>query len=348
MVTEKEYLVITTINNVNVNEALQKFIDRTEISIIIVADKKTPDVSTTLINPNVTFYSTEQQEQNGFKLYQHIPWNHYCRKNLGYLVAIQKGARRIAETDDDNIPYPEWGDDISLGYVKGIKQISGTKVFNIYTLFTDEFIWPRGFPLDEIGKKNNASIEARDPIILIWQSLADQEPDVDAIFRLVFPNKVLNFNHSPGPFVLDEGTYCPFNSQNTFWSWEAFPYLYLPITVSSRFTDILRGYIAQRGIWSMGGRLAFGKATVYQERNIHNLMEDFRQEIDLYFQTKAILKALDSCSLSGKPTLDIRILYTSLKDIGVVKDQELEALDAWLGDLQVLGAIKSYKDSQLT
>lgn len=32
----------------------------------------------------------------------HLPWNAYSRKNVGYLWAIQHGARTVYETDDDN------------------------------------------------------------------------------------------------------------------------------------------------------------------------------------------------------------------------------------------------------
>ena len=35
---------------------------------------------------------------------QLIPWNHFGRKNVGFLYAIAHGAHVIYDTDDDNIP----------------------------------------------------------------------------------------------------------------------------------------------------------------------------------------------------------------------------------------------------
>ena len=38
--------------------------------------------------------------------------NHYCRKNLGYLFALQQGADCILETDDDNMPFSNFGQNL--------------------------------------------------------------------------------------------------------------------------------------------------------------------------------------------------------------------------------------------
>ena len=100
----------------------------------------------------------------------------------------------------------------------------------------------------------------------IWQGLADLDPDVDAIYRLT-SNKEVTFDKGD-PIVLGKETWCPFNSQNTlFASPQFFPLLYLPAFVTFRFTDILRGYVAQPILQAAGYRLGFTEATVYQDRN---------------------------------------------------------------------------------
>ena len=33
----------------------------------------------------------------------HLPWNHFGRKNIGYLYAISMGAKTIFDFDDDNM-----------------------------------------------------------------------------------------------------------------------------------------------------------------------------------------------------------------------------------------------------
>ena len=54
--------------------------------------------------------------------------------------------------------------------------------------------------------------------------------------------------------------------------------MYLPAFVSFRFTDILRGYVAQRIMWDYGLRLGFLPPNVFQKRNEHDLMADFRMK----------------------------------------------------------------------
>ena len=46
-----------------------------------------------------------------------------------------------------------------------------------------------------------------------------------------------------------------------------FPYC-IPAFVTFRFTDILRGYVAQPILQAAGYRLGFTEATVYQDRNV--------------------------------------------------------------------------------
>ena len=39
-----------------------------------------------------------------YKIVQHLPWNHYARKMIGYLLAARENAALLAESDDDNLP----------------------------------------------------------------------------------------------------------------------------------------------------------------------------------------------------------------------------------------------------
>jgi len=112
--------------------------------------------------------------------------------------------------------------------------------------------------------------------------------------------------------------------------------LYLPAFVKFRFTDILRGYVAQRGIWPMGLRLAFTSATVFQSRNAHNLISDFVDEIPCYTQTEGLIDLLDKAALSGNPDDDLHTLYEMLFRNGIVNAEELEVVNAWLGDIDQL------------
>jgi len=108
---------------------------------------------------------------------------------------------------------------------------------NIYNYYTDHKIWPRGLPLHFINKTNRTNnIETGNYNIGVWQGLADEDPDVDAIYRLT-SDVVCNFKERP-PLVLQPGTFTPFNTQNTANIKELFPLMYLPTYVNFRFTDI--------------------------------------------------------------------------------------------------------------
>jgi hypothetical protein len=70
------------------------------------------------------------------------------------------------------------------------------------------------------------------------QGIADENPDVDAIYRLILP---LPQNFAKDVCVaLARGSWSPFNSQNTMWWKYAAPLMYLPSYRNFRITDIWR------------------------------------------------------------------------------------------------------------
>jgi hypothetical protein len=170
----------------------------------------------------------------------------------------------------------------------------------------------------------------------VWQFMADDDPDVDAIYRLTNAAPVKFKNRKP--LLLETGSYCPFNSQNTLYSKEFFPLLYLPAFVTFRFTDILRGIVAQPVLWANDHLLGFGPATVYQERNEHNLMKDFEQEIPMYLHMEHIVKMLDEIKFADDVSAMSGLIqiYQSLYEMDIVTDEELKLLSSWASDVQSL------------
>lgn len=59
-----------------------------------------------------------------------------------------------------------------------------------------------------------------------------------------------------------------------------------------RVCDIWRGYWAQRLLWEIDGSLAFTTATVVQHRNVHTLMRDFLDELELYYDAGRLVDFL--------------------------------------------------------
>jgi hypothetical protein len=330
---EKLALVVTSIAKPNaVLRALAEGCRARGHRFIVVGDEPSPR---DFRLEGCDFYGLEEQYDTGLRFARLCPTRHYARKNLGYLLAARAGARVVVETDDDNVPREEfWGERVRRQSVPVVKRDGWV---NVYRYFTDANIWPRGLPLDEVrgGAPDFASLGVSDADCPIQQGLADENPDVDAIYRLVEP---LPQSFARGRAVaLGAGAWCPFNSQNTTWWAEAFPLLYLPAYCSFRMTDIWRSFVAQRVAWGQGWRVLFHGPTVWQERNEHDLMRDFRDEVPGYLHNSAIAEALGRLELkAGAPNIpaNVRACYSKLVEMNLVDARELELLDAWVEDLE--------------
>lgn len=343
-------IVITTINPPT--HAVRLFATAPNSSLFVVGDLKSP-LDWTL--PGATYLSVADQERLPLALSTALPWKHYARKMLGYILAAQHGAQIIVDTDDDNIPEAGWNASTAFPAFDGNFALRTTPGFvNIYKYFTDMHIWPRGLPLPLITAPLNADRAAlsHQPCrVGIWQGLADGDPDVDAIYRLV-DNRPCTFRKE-APIVLAPGAICPFNSQNTAVRRELFPLLYLPATVTFRFTDILRGLVAQPIMWKYGYTLGFSRATVLQERNPHDYLKDFESEVSMYLQGERVVdlvrKALAPTEKPSTPSVptwreladDLRAAYAALIDAGIVPQAEQPVLDAWLADLAISSGVAS-------
>jgi len=196
------------------------------------------------------FYSLERQRASGLKLAELLPLRHYSRKNIGYLLSIGKRAGLLIETDDDNTPSAEFWD--TRNRLQSVASLTGNGWTNVYAYFSEANIWPRGLPLDAVQNKVPAfeTLPVTELPCPIQQGLADEDPDVDAIYRLLLPLPI-QFRKDRR-LALASGTWCPFNSQNTAWFPEAYPLLYLPSFCSFRMTDIWRSFVAQRIAWENG------------------------------------------------------------------------------------------------
>ena len=320
---KKKYIIITSI--FPPTQAVKEFSKFSDWNVIVVVDKTTEQDWSL---PNVHFISANEQEAMNSPFSNALPWNSYTRKNIGYIHAISLGAEIIYDTDDDNIPLNNW--DKSPSFDVDLEVINKPDFVNMYSFFTEKHVWPRGFPLQNI-LGNSVSISNSNEMskIGVWQFLADEDPDVDAIYRLT-DNKPIYFNKR-APLILGEGTCCPFNSQNTYFRSEVFPLLYLPSTVSFRFTDILRGLVAQPILWAAGYRLGFGEATVIQKRNPHDYLTDFESEIPGYLLADQVV-ALAKNSVSYDRTIKDNLLsvYEALKSEEIVSEHEIKVLKLWL------------------
>ncbi len=324
--------VVTTINPPS--SAMRRLAASIEsvARLIVIGDTKGPD---SFDLPCADFWSIERQATLSFALAGLLPTRHYARKNLGYLLAIQQGASCIYETDDDNAPLSSW----RPRNLRVTARVAPAKDWiNVYRWFSDEPIWPRGFPLDQIRPSlQMVPVVASESVVVdapIQQGLADGSPDVDAIWRLTRDQSIV-FQRSTSVW-LPEGAFCPFNSQTTWWWPVAYPLLYLPSFCSFRMTDIVRSFVAQRCLWAAGYGVVFHASEVEQERNDHVLMRDFADEIPGYLNNDRICRVLAALALQDGPGLIARnlyICYDALVSNGLHDARELPLIRAFLGDI---------------
>ena len=249
-----------------------------------------------------------------------------------------EGTREVAELISSDAPAARHG-------VKPADQHSARWI-NVYRHFSEELIWPRGLPLDEIHRSMTTSAKPPNGVTPVhsengetWapiqQGLADGSPDVDAVWRLVL-DREFRFEIRDSLYLLP-GTWCPFNTQSTWWWPAVYPLLYVPSHCSFRMCDIWKSLIAQRCLWELGAGVVFHAAEVYQERNPHNLMRDFGDEVPGYLKNQQIAGILEQIVLSPERSEvadNLRRCYTALVHADIFPSEELALVDAWLDDLR--------------
>ncbi len=321
----KRIVAITSISEPT--EAIRAIAAMSDRRLAVAGDNATPE---SWRCEGADYLSPQMQAERWPAFAALVPENCYPRKMFAYLHAMELGAEVIIDTDDDNIPVGDW---LFPDFQGRYAAVGGEAGFvNIYQLFSEQKIWPRGLPPNLIRrdfKLRERLLEPADCNVGIWQGLADEDPDVDAIYRLS-DGRFCYFNDHP-PVALERGVLSPFNSQNTATAKSLFALLYLPVTVTFRFTDILRSLVAQPIMWLCGQQLGFTKATMIQKRNAHDLTDDLEQEMKMYRYAERIVEWIDPVLRSDKDiAFNMRNAYEELARREVVAAGELKTLSAWL------------------
>jgi hypothetical protein len=274
----KKAIVTTTINEPT--KAILRYIEigaRDGWTLFIVGDKKTPHESYLKLaqaHPHVAYISPEKQASKYGRLSELIGWNCIQRRNFGFIEAYNWGAEIIATIDDDNIPYDNWGQLLAVGDepLVAVHQ-SQDLVFDPFQATNARELWHRGFPIQLLNWRSRATYigHLKRPRCLVQADFWDGEPDVDAVCRIAKGPFDCQFTHerfagtAPGPF----------NSQNTFLHRDVFP-TYFMFPHVGRMDDIWASYIVQK---RFPDSVVYGSASVYQERNDHDLSKDLEAEM---------------------------------------------------------------------
>jgi hypothetical protein len=362
------WAVVTTINPPT--PAVIRQSEQLGWCLVVVGDKKGPRYYNLSTAVNVTiFLDVEQQLQflGKNQLGTILPWNHFGRKNIGYLFAIYHRARAIFDFDDDNllvskrtlILVPGHAHHGHSGPVTNVFHAEAPVEYN-YTVINPypllgsnvDSSWPRGYPLLEIKSTHfdHSRILPMKKVILaapavgVIQYLANHDPDVDAIYRLTKPLPMDFPIRGHTPIVIPEKNsegkqvYCPYNAQATLHTEHALWTLLLPITVHGRVSDIWRGYFAQRLMSDIGIHLLFHPPIVVQNRNDHNYLADFDSEGPLYLQSGRLVDQLNEWYSCAK-TLPGRIedLWIMAYEHGYIGLKDVILIQTWLEALIEVG-----------
>ena len=259
-------IVTTTINPPT--EAIRKFDAMPDWTLVVVGDKKTPPEYH--LDRGI-YISPKEQEQYDPELSAAIGWNCIQRRTMGLLWAKEMKAEVVAVVDDDNIPLEGWGQNLIVGKTVDIHHYQTTlPVFDPVGATNYPDIWHRGFPLQLVAKRDYTKQTTRALDVHVQADFWNGDPDIDAICRMEHA-PVCEFD--PNVFPVASNKIGPFNSQNTFLSPECLKDYFLFPHIG-RMDDIWASFYLQ----AKGYRVAWHKASVYQQRNQHDLIHDMKQE----------------------------------------------------------------------
>ncbi|MEH6585798.1 MAG: STELLO glycosyltransferase family protein [Halioglobus sp.] len=305
--------------------------------ISLALDRKTPD-------PGECANSSEyiQHDSKPETSFERLcPWDSYSRKNISFARLARSGVDFIFETDDDNSVYGEGlvaRIDEALSFFESTEVLSPSEVSNIFSAVynVSNKIWARGYPLYWLEREPVFHSNTNDCVAAgVIQFLVDGNPDVDAIYRLVFGN---DFSLDSRNFDLPIYTFRnfhPFNSQATLWPRDQYPLMYLPSYCDFRMTDIWRSYIAQHVMYAYGNCVVYAPALVKQQRNEHLIYDDFFGEHEGYKKGLLLLNILDGIEVdsSQEKADSLLTIYSILVDKNFFDPKELVLLDAYLASI---------------
>ena len=263
----KKIIVTTTINSPT--EAIRKFDNMPNWKLIVVADKKTPK---NYKLKNGIFLSTLDQMKIDKKLSNVIGWNCIERRNFGFILAKKLGAKIIATVDDDNIPYKFWGQNLLVGKTLNINYFqTKCEVFDPLYVTNYKYLWHRGFPLNLLDNRQAIFIGKKKIKVDIQADFWNGDPDIDALCRKMYSPNCM-FKNNRFPFFSKKLS--PFNSQNTFLDANLLKF-YFMFPDQGRLHDIWASYYIQ---YKKKVNVIYNRASVYQQRNKHNIVKDFKEE----------------------------------------------------------------------
>ncbi len=325
-------IITTTINIPVLLEDYMRNLQRyghSDVFFVVIGDRKTPAGIVEFLRGlearypyTVDYWDPDRQTAWLAKfpdLAALLPWNSIQRRNLAYLVAAEKGAETIVTIDDDNLVTDD--DFVKHHGVVGQHRsfdalVSSDGWYNpCFSLRSDppRRFYHRGFPHSRRWadvELTTAPVAGR---IVVNAGLWLSAPDVDAITHLEEPLSVTQLVARDGRMdeVLAKGTWAPFNSQNTAFSVDLLPCMYLLVMGDilyglkiDRYDDIWMSYFTRVLTDHLGDYMQVGRPLVRQERNPHNFLVDLSRELPGMLLTEKLVDTLRAVRLTSSTYLD--------------------------------------------
>ncbi len=284
------YLVTTTIN---IPKALKRYIKDfekygREFEVVVVGDKKSPSGTKQYCAglPHTVYLNINDQKKmfSHLPIYEYIPFNSIGRRNLGYLYCLTKQYTKddvIITIDDDNLLKQE--DFIghhSIRAAKGeVLKASEPVWYNAIKKFYREKVFFRGFSPFHRDDNDAARVKMTKGTkdIAINQGLWEENPDVDAIDRLIGLRGTYLVRRERS-IILAENVICPCDTQNTSYL-NGFGLTAFLCPYVGRYDDIFSSLITKRIADHFNFGVSYGAPVVRQKRNPHDNFHDFLLEI---------------------------------------------------------------------
>ncbi|TKY53355.1 hypothetical protein E2542_SST24883 [Spatholobus suberectus] len=331
-------------------DALRRLVKTKGWQLLALGGSQTPSDWTL---KGAIFLSLEEQASLGFRVVDYLPYESYVRKSVGYLFAIQHGAKKIFDADDrGEVIDDDLGKHFDVELVgEGARQEvllqyshdnPNRTVVNPYVHFGQRSVWPRGLPLEKVGEIGHEEFYTQvfGGKQFIQQGISNGLPDVDSVFYFTRKSGLEAFDvrfdeHSP-KVALPQGVMVPVNSFNTMYHSPAFWALMLPVSVSTMASDVLRGYWGQRLLWEVGGYVVVYPPTVHRYDRIEAY--PFSEEKDLHVNVGRLIDYLVLWR-SDKHRLFDKILDLSfaMAEEGFWTEKDVKLTAAWLQDLLAVG-----------
>ena len=279
----KKYIVTTTINPPT--KATLLYAEKKDWTLIVVGDTKTPHELYEKLN--CIYLSPKKQKVMYSKLSDTIGWKSIQRRNIGFAYAYHLGADIVATVDDDNIPYESWGENVLVGQTIDCDLYEPeSRVFDPLSATNTPELWHRGYPIELLQTRDRVEYKGKTKRkVLVQADLWDGDPDIDAMARLTM-KPCVKYNVEE-PYC--SNTIAPFNSQNTFLAREVLPF-YSVFPHVGRMDDIWGAYVLQ---YFFPNSVVYNKASVYQDRNVQDLITNLEREVIGYRNTLKLIDNLD-------------------------------------------------------